>query len=223
MFVGGGVLHFHHHFPVKLLSVGGGGGLHCYNHFSELKFLCWGGGCTFIRLLLGCALMWVRNTTCQIRLQTSDFIHIADGDSGRAARYGGYAMSCRGILLAVCAVQSERGDPVLTCRGGGWTHDRVHDRDQPCPNIPPGDSALGPCVRPRRVGPGILVWGGGGGALPASLLWSCRTARRSSAPSGCLRACRPVPLSICALTVPFALRPGSWARLRTYPGSLAAL
>ena len=60
-----------------------GGGLHCYNHFPELKFLCvWGGGgglhfCTFIRLFLGCALMWVRNTTCQIRLQTSYFIPIA--------------------------------------------------------------------------------------------------------------------------------------------------
>ena len=57
-----------------------GGGVHCYNHFLELKFLCvWGGGGgrTSIRLLLGCALMWVRNTTCQIRLQTSDFIPIA--------------------------------------------------------------------------------------------------------------------------------------------------
>ena len=64
------------------MCLGGGGGLHCYNHFPEPKFLCvWGGGlhfCTFIRLLLGCALMWVRNTTCQIRLQTSDFIPIAD-------------------------------------------------------------------------------------------------------------------------------------------------
>ena len=64
------------------MCLGGGGGLHCYNHFPEPKFLCvWGGGglhfCTFIRLLLGCALMWVRNTTCQIRLQTSDFIPIA--------------------------------------------------------------------------------------------------------------------------------------------------
>ena len=58
-----------------------GGGLHSFNHFSELKFLCvWGGGvhfCTFIRLFLGCAPMWARNTTCQIRLQTSDFIPIA--------------------------------------------------------------------------------------------------------------------------------------------------
>ena len=84
MSMGGGVLHFYPHFPVKLLCVLGGGGLHCYNHFPEPKFLCvcvWGGGglhfCTFIRLLLGCALMWVRNTTCQIRLQTSDFIPIA--------------------------------------------------------------------------------------------------------------------------------------------------
>ena len=61
----------------------GGGGLHCYNHFLELTFLCGGGGRTCIRLLLGCGLMWVRNTTCQIRLQTSDFIPIA-----------GMALSC---------------------------------------------------------------------------------------------------------------------------------
>ena len=80
MFVGCGVLHFYPHFPVKLPCVLGGG-LHCYNHFLELKFLCvgGGGGRTFIRLLLGCALMWARNTTCQIRLQTSDFIPIAGG------------------------------------------------------------------------------------------------------------------------------------------------
>ena len=55
-------------------------GLHYYHHFLELKLLCvWGGGgggCTFIRLLLGCALTWVCDTTCQIRLQTSDFIPI---------------------------------------------------------------------------------------------------------------------------------------------------
>ena len=44
MSVGGAVLHFYPHFPVKLLCVLGGG-LHCYNHFPELKFLCvWGGG-----------------------------------------------------------------------------------------------------------------------------------------------------------------------------------
>ena len=61
----------------------GGGGMHWYNHFLELMFLCvWGGGGrTCIRLLLGCALMWVRNTTCQIRLQTSDFIPIAGDPS----------------------------------------------------------------------------------------------------------------------------------------------
>ena len=68
----------------------GGGGLHRYNNFRELKFLCVCGGrgglhfCTFIRLLLGCALMWVRNTTCQIRLQTSDFIPIAVSHVSRA-------------------------------------------------------------------------------------------------------------------------------------------
>ena len=48
MSVGGGVLHFYPHFPLKLLCVLGGGGLHCCNHFLELKFLCvvcvWGGG-----------------------------------------------------------------------------------------------------------------------------------------------------------------------------------
>ena len=51
MSMGGGVLHFYPHFPVKLLCVLGGG-LHCYNHFPELKFLCvWGGGgCTFALL-----------------------------------------------------------------------------------------------------------------------------------------------------------------------------
>ena len=42
MSVGGGVLHFYPHFPVKLLCVLGG--LHCYNHFLELKFLCVCGG-----------------------------------------------------------------------------------------------------------------------------------------------------------------------------------
>ena len=55
MSMGGGVLHFYPHFPVKLLCVlGGGGGLHCYNHFPEPKFLCvcggGGGGCTFALL-----------------------------------------------------------------------------------------------------------------------------------------------------------------------------
>ena len=35
------------------------------------------GGRTVIRLFLGCALIWVCDTTCQIRLQTSDFIPIA--------------------------------------------------------------------------------------------------------------------------------------------------
>ena len=52
MSMGGGVLHFYPHFPVKLLCVLGGG-LHCYNHFPELKFLCvcgGGGGCTFALL-----------------------------------------------------------------------------------------------------------------------------------------------------------------------------
>ena len=39
MSVGGGVLHFYPHFPLKLLCVLGGG-LHCCNHFLELKFLC---------------------------------------------------------------------------------------------------------------------------------------------------------------------------------------
>ena len=41
--MGGGVLHFYPHFPVKLLCVLGGG-LHCYNHFPEPKFLCVCGG-----------------------------------------------------------------------------------------------------------------------------------------------------------------------------------
>ena len=53
MSMGGGVLHFYPHFPVKLLCVLGGGGLHCYNHFPEPKFLCvcgGGGGCTFALL-----------------------------------------------------------------------------------------------------------------------------------------------------------------------------
>ena len=53
MSMGGGVLHFYPHFPVKLLCVLGGG-LHCYNHFPELKFPCvcggGGGGCTFALL-----------------------------------------------------------------------------------------------------------------------------------------------------------------------------
>ena len=39
MSVGGGVLHFYPHFPLKLPCVLGGG-LHCCNHFLELKFLC---------------------------------------------------------------------------------------------------------------------------------------------------------------------------------------
>ena len=44
MSVGGGVLHFYPHFPLKLLCVLRRG-LHCCNHFLELKFLCvWGGG-----------------------------------------------------------------------------------------------------------------------------------------------------------------------------------
>ena len=42
MSVGGGVLHFYHHFPVKLLCVLGRG-VHCYHHFRELKFLFVGG------------------------------------------------------------------------------------------------------------------------------------------------------------------------------------
>ena len=37
-----------------------------------------GGYHTFIRLFLRCVLFYVLDTRCQIRLQTSDFIHIAD-------------------------------------------------------------------------------------------------------------------------------------------------
>ena len=75
MAVGGGVLHFYPHFPLKLLCVLGGG-LHCCNHFLELKFVCvWGGGRTCIRLLLGCALMVgpqhdMPNQTSDFRLYT---------------------------------------------------------------------------------------------------------------------------------------------------------
>ena len=64
---------------------GGGGGLHSYHRFPEVKFLCvWGGGgCTFIKLFLACALIRVCDTTCQMRLPTSDFIPIAGGQGLR--------------------------------------------------------------------------------------------------------------------------------------------
>ena len=46
------------------------------------------GGChTFIRLLLRCVLFYVLDTRCQIRLQTSHFIPIAD-DNWVKMNYG---------------------------------------------------------------------------------------------------------------------------------------
>ena len=75
----GGVLHFYHHFlEMKLMCVWGGGGAALLSQFSCTEVpVCLEGGETFIKLFFGCALIWVCDTTCQIRLQTSDFISIA--------------------------------------------------------------------------------------------------------------------------------------------------
>ena len=70
-----------------------------HDGFCSGGWLCWGGGSgrlflvpfwdegrtggigyhTFIRLLLRCVLFYVLDTRCQIRLQTSNFVHIAGG------------------------------------------------------------------------------------------------------------------------------------------------
>ena len=113
------------------------------------------------------------------------------GDSGGTALYRGYAMPRRGILLAVCAVQSERGDTVPTYGGGGFCAGMTRSTTvvAPCPNIRPGWPCPWPCVRPRRVGP--VSWGGGG--APS---WPPRSGLAPRLPHGSRRALRYVPLII---------------------------
>ena len=127
----------------------------------------WGGGglhfCTFIRLLLGCALMWVRNTTCQIRLQTSDFIPIGAqhgmvqgctgpqrrGTTGCRVVHGPMLVRSVGLHgVTICALLSCNVELDCSALSPSWTA-----REQCSPLSPSANGLCSPTPPPSSVVP----------------------------------------------------------------------
>ena len=72
----GELLHFYQTFPTVPFSTFSNPIFSPTHHFPELNICVFvgGGDYTFIRVFLGCALIWVCDMTYQIRLETSDFV-----------------------------------------------------------------------------------------------------------------------------------------------------
>ena len=153
---------------------------------------------------------WLREMVCGPRRP------IRYGDGGGRARCGGYAMLRRGIVIAGCAVQSERGDAAPTCTAGrGFRAGMTGSTTlvAPCPNIPlgwPFPWALRQAAARRAHCPG------GGGGRPCDL-FDLVSLHRSTL----LRAYPAVAVARHATYRPSPVRPPFLLPYDLYPACVA--